>query len=362
MNYREAHRLFRDGRISDLAGSKEGMRFLLLRSLSRKEHLALLFCAAGKKPSSASAGKMLQEAYSLNFPRSLVSRVINEIDADQRRERGANRDRIVNELYRMKSFDWGGLYQNSLERGIVDNYVKKIWSFEEIERRIDTDLHDSLRGYVLCSWYNHWSSVLIEDIFKDHADVLPAVGRIKNVDFFVNGIPFDLKVTYFPEGYVAEARRRRGLRPELTLLKQSAKSSRIPVNTNLSAGKLLEDLWIKHEESATDGALDLVDELKDFRETLVRLSQRQPGNLMRWLYENQGTRRFDSSNRIFLILVDPENYFNSWKLKRAFQLLESSINAYLDALKSRVGRKVSFDWNGATYTAKADTIFVSKRE
>ncbi|MCH2047146.1 MAG: hypothetical protein MK289_01140 [Trichodesmium sp. ALOHA_ZT_67] len=41
-------------------------------------------------------------------------------------------------------------------------------------------------------------SILIEDIFKDHTRVLFTVRKIKQFDFFIDGIPFDFKMTYFP--------------------------------------------------------------------------------------------------------------------------------------------------------------------
>jgi hypothetical protein len=84
-----------------------------------------------------------------------------------------------------------------------------------------------VKGYVLNSWYNHWSSILIEHIFKSHKSVLPTVGQIKNVDFFINKIPFDLKVTYFPAEYLKQKRKERGLPVELTFLKAEAKNLKI---------------------------------------------------------------------------------------------------------------------------------------
>ena len=75
---------------------------------------------------------------------------------------------MISELYKLKIFDWGGLYQNNLERTIVDNYIKKIKNFDVLMDKIDNEIHESLKGYVLCSWFNHWTSILIEDIFKGH--------------------------------------------------------------------------------------------------------------------------------------------------------------------------------------------------
>ena len=78
---------------------------------------------------------------------------------------------LVSQLYRLQAFDWGGLHQNSLEKTIVDNYVKKITSYESLTEKIENELHNSMRGYVLCSWYNHWTSIIIEDVFRDHPNV-----------------------------------------------------------------------------------------------------------------------------------------------------------------------------------------------
>lgn len=150
------------------------------------------------------------------MPLEGIDDTILELYEKERAIRRENESELVNELYKIQLFDWGGLHRNSLERTIVNNYVKKITSYESLNNEIDGNLHDSMRAYVLASWYNHWSSIIIEDIFKEHDKVIPAVGLIKKIDFFVNNKPFDLKVTYLPEGYIKDYRRGHGLPPELT--------------------------------------------------------------------------------------------------------------------------------------------------
>src|SRR5205814_3169288 len=102
---------------------------------------------------------------------------------EERATRSQNEVQLVNELYKLQVFDWGGLHQNSLEKTIVDNYVKKIRGYDVLCDAIDNELQTSLRGYVLCSWYNHWTSIIIEDIFKEHQAVLQAIGLVKKIDF-----------------------------------------------------------------------------------------------------------------------------------------------------------------------------------
>ncbi len=200
---------------------------------------------------------------------------------------------------------------------------------------------------------------MIEDIFRDHAAVLPAVGLIKKIDFFVRDTPFDLKVTYLPEGYIADLRRRADLRPELTLLKGLARQYKVPFTKTLPPNQLLPDLWRKIEDHPSEPCRTLIRNLRDFRNQIVENTLRDPTELIQWLYEQQGVRRFDASNRLFLVLVDQQNYFDSWKLKRARPLLEETIGNYLNAVGQNPGRNIRFRWeDGIIYQVTADLIIV----
>ena len=99
-------------------------------------------------------------------------------------------------------------------------------------------------------------------------------------------------------------------------------------------------------------------ELVNFRNALVTEIETDSDDLIRWLYENQGDRRFDASNRLFLVLVDQRNYFDSWKLKRAKPLMEEKIRGYLDGCGNSPGRRVEFDWEGERYSTVSDVLVV----
>jgi len=287
-----------------------------------------------------------------------INTTIRAIYAEERQQRLQNEPALITELYKMQFFDWGGLHQNSLERTIVDNYVKKIRSFDELQARIDDELFHSMKSYVLCSWYNHWTSIIIEDVFRDHPSVLPAVGLIKKVDFFVRGAPFDLKVTYLPEGYIKHQRKTAGQKEEMSILKRFCLSNHIHFDRTLSAARLLEDIWIKVADHPSPEAKRLIQELKSRRLKILAKARQNPVDLIRWLYENQGVRRFDASNRLFLVLVDCDNFFESWKLKRAKPLLEDKIHSHLSRAR-QAGHDLSFRWEGVTYSVTSDVIFVN---
>ena len=189
--------------------------------------------------------RLFEFIFCQSIPENTINEFINEIYEEERAVRRENEEYLYNQLYRLLVLYWGGFYQNAVEQTIVNNYIKKIQSFDELVEKIENDINPRLKGYILSSWYNHWSSILIEDMFKDHPDILPAVGLVKKVDFFWNDFPFDLKVTYFPDGYMKDKRRELGLRPELTELKQFARNNNILINRELKDKELFTDLMLQ---------------------------------------------------------------------------------------------------------------------
>lgn len=358
LTFAQADTLFRQDRLNDLVADAEGRRFLKLRSLNRTEYLDHLFQAAGIARPNVGSRQLFDAAFNAGINIAVIEACARDIYQEERERRRADETELVNQLYRVQEFNWGGLHQNSLEKTIVDNYVKKITDYDMLCRCVENELLTSLRGYVLCSWYNHWTSIIVEDIFKDHPNVLPAVGLVKKIDFFICDTPFDLKVTYLPEGYLSEKRKAANQRPELTLLKRVARENGLPIPADLSNATLLQELWAKVSDHPSEACKQLVVGLRGFRNALVAEIERDPTDLIRWLYENQGERRFDASNRLFLVLVDQRNYFDSWKLKRAKSLMEEKIRGYLDNCGSNPGRRIEFDWEGERYSTVSDVLVV----
>ncbi|MBU1319698.1 MAG: hypothetical protein KKG33_10225 [candidate division Zixibacteria bacterium] len=360
LDFDTANQMFKDDQIRELSSTSEGMRFLKLRSLSRKDQMQYLIESSNIDVGDTKSKVWLKTLYESDVETSSIDNVIANLYEKEREVRRQHESQLVSELYKVQSFQWGGLHQNSLEKTIVDNYVKRITSFDILNFAIENDLHNSMRAYVLASWYNHWSSIVIEDVFKEHEKVIPAVGLVKKIDFFVNDKPFDLKVTYLPEGYVRDSRKEQGLKPELTLLKSMARRLKIAFDKEVADSVLVPDLWRKLDDSPSDSASELIASLQKNRETLLKECMEKPEHLVRWLYENQGVRRFDASNRLFLVLVDKGDFFESWKLKRARQLIADSVSSYLDKIEQDMGFELEFHWEGKTYTTESAAIFVVK--
>jgi len=107
---------------------------------------------------------------------------------------------ILKELQKVQTFQWG-VVQGQLDNKIQVNYVRRFYRYEELIQHVRDELYDDVQNYVICTWYNHWTTVIIEDIISTHPNVIPTIKNIKGVDLFFGGQPFDLKVTYLPQAY-----------------------------------------------------------------------------------------------------------------------------------------------------------------
>jgi len=358
--FNELNDYYKNNDFERIFNHQYGIYFLKLRSLSRTEILKRLADKANVDINGIQGRQLFSFLFCRNIDEQIIDEFIIEIYEEERAVRRENEDYLYNQLYRLPVLYWGGFYQNAVEQTIVNNYIKKIQGFDELVKKIENDINPRLKGYILSSWYNHWSSILIEDMFKDHHDILPAVGLVKKVDFFWKNFPFDLKVTYFPDGYMKEKRKELGLRPELTELKEFARNNNIPINRDLKDKELFADLLTKISEQNTNASKDFINDFHQTRREIIDETIEHPVNLIRWFYENQGTRRFDAANRFFIVLIDRNNIEESWKLKRNKNLLYDNINNYLN--KNRdidfENLKLSFNWEGREYNTYATCLFI----
>lgn len=362
LNFNDLDQHFRNDRFPNIENDIRGIRFLKLRSMSRKETMEE-FCQIHDIDLSLIQSREYFK-HIFNFDGISDQDIDNFINLKYQQERAVrleNQDYLVDQLNRLQFFDWGGSFGNSLEKNIVNNYVKRIQSYTQINEEIEGSLLSSLRGYTLNSWYNHWTSILIEDLFKDHSTVLPTVGLVKKIDFFINNIPFDLKVTYFPEQLLSEKLKTGGFGNELTKLKQICRSLRIFIPTDLKDKELKEHLLNIVSEDQRPEARAFIAELKEFKRNIISEAEANPSELKKWFYENQGEARFDASNRFFLVLTDEANMANSWKLKRNINFLRENINAHLDNLRLDMSNlETEFYWyeDQRTYNCKSDILFL----
>lgn len=118
---------------------------------------------------------------------------------EERRKLISDKD-LRAELMKVKTFSWG-VVQGQLDQKIQTQYVRKIVRYNDLLSNVRDTLHQDVTNYVICTWFNHWTTVLIEEHISAHARVVPTLKNVKGTDVFFDGQPFDLKVTYLPRNY-----------------------------------------------------------------------------------------------------------------------------------------------------------------
>lgn len=327
--------LFGRQELKEFSVDRSGLLWLKLKSIVRREHIDLFCQSNGIDLTGTGLGAQFKELYAIlanqldkshtalnSFIVAQNAKGLHQLDTDS----------LTRELYKVDTFRWGADNQNDLGKYLVKKYIKDNSSYDFLVGQMESGILGIVHDYLVCSWYNHWSSILIEHLFKSHRAVLPTVGQVKSVDFFIEEIPFDLKVTYLPENFVVSERKSAGLRPEITVLKRAAREAKVSFEN--SDANLYYSLSERLRDKGGEAA-KVVQDIREFRYGLVDRIKKEPLLLARNLYENQGDFRFGAENRVFLILIDRMDFSQSWKLKRNVDLLQPAIHEYLDSFKHK---------------------------
>ncbi len=182
-------------------------------------------------------------------------------------------DDIRAELQRLNRLPpWGRVQGDDWDR--ASEFIYRIHSLDELRR--ETRRVAVQRGfpvqrfaaYVIRRWYNFHTHQVVLEIFCAHPRVRrEANPRHHHIDFYLDGVPFDLKLTAFPRAY----------------------------------SRPLDD------------------------------ARAEPAGLVNWLYREQSREgRYHTANRLFVVfhhVAEPER---TWEVRRMFDLIERAVGAFLE--------------------------------
>ena len=341
-------------------GNSNGLLWLKVRAVCRSKQLKQFVENSGITLSTSKISEQSAELFGIleKMPNAmrLLDEFLNNREYEWYEALGIDEKRLKDDLYKIHQYTWGGDQNNSLDKHLIKRYVKVISSYDELAGR-QAEIADNAWNYVLTSWYNNWTSYLIEALFKRHAKVISAVGEIKSVDFFIKDKPIDLKVTFFPSQYMDEKLKAKLGKKEISWLKQKAKENNITYDSRQTEA---QQIYTISEKLSEIGRGDILAELRTARKDIINEARNDTTELMTWLYANQGEMRFGAENRLFLILVDANDITQSWKMKRAFALIEPKVNKYLEDFTDTSLKNIVFKFKGKTYRSLADVLFVIK--
>jgi hypothetical protein len=209
---------------------------------------------------------------------------------------------IRSELNKLKFLPaWGRPQDDRWDRLSNFVYVEKtlrgvLGRTEVVARAEGLDVK-RFKRYALRRWYNHHTHDQILQMFYAHPTVRPEPdSKHHSIDFYVRGIPFDLKISRFPQAY-----------PES-----------------------LEYAW-QHRQ-----------------------------HLASWQYENQSKQgRYHTGNRLFIILHHRAEPELTWQLRRDFETLARQVEGFLSA-PVLLGLTVTNHHTQETFQPWAAVIFYVK--
>lgn len=359
-NYEKWDHEFRTNNLFAFNNNDKALLYLKVKAICRKTLITQFVKENNLTLKSTKVKEQFPELYALleNKPK-----LIKQLDCFLRnrnnewyKEMGVDEDKVRTALRKINAYEWGGDHNNSLDQYLVRRYVKVISDYDTLQEKAN-EIQANAWNFVQTSWYNNWTSYLIESIFKKHKRVLSAIGEIKSVDFFIDNYPIDLKVTYFPNEFMEKKLKDKIGNKELAWLKKEAKKVKISPDKNLSDA---EQLTFLKEELENHGHSNIIDALTKYKQEVIDEACKHPEELMKWLYENQSARLFGAENRLFLVLVDTKDMKQSWKMKRAFTLIKPTVKRYLDSFNDDSLKEITFKFNQKKYTSLSDIIFITK--
>jgi hypothetical protein len=360
-NYEKWDHEFRTNNLFAFNNNPEALLYLKVRAICRKTLITQFVKENNLTLKSKKVKEQFPELYALLENKS---ELIPKLDCFLRnrnnewyKEMGVDENKVRTALRKINAYEWGGDQNNSLGQYLIRRYVKVISDYDTLQKKAN-EIQANAWNFVQTSWYNNWTSYLIESIFKKHKRVLSAIGEIKSVDFFIDKYPIDLKVTYFPNEFMEKKLKEKIGNKELAWLKKEAKKVKISPDKSLSDA---DQLTFLKEELENHGHSNIIKVLTKHKQKIIDKACKHPKELMKWLYENQSARLFGAENRLFLVLVDTKDMKQSWKMKRAFTLIEPTVKNYLDSFNDDSLKIINFTFKQKNYTSLSDIIFIIKK-
>jgi len=138
----------------------------------------------------------------INIPQNLLDNFIKQkykIQIEERQKIISDND-LRKELLKVEKFKWGAV-QGQLDQKIQTEYVRRFFRYDDLIKGITSKLQNDIVSYVVATWFNHWTTVLIEDYISQHPKIIPTLKNNFGIDIFFDNQPFDLKITYLPKDF-----------------------------------------------------------------------------------------------------------------------------------------------------------------
>ena len=193
---------------------------------------------------------------------------------------------------------WGRAQGDNWDR--LSNFIYQTYTLQGVQSQAQTRARaaglpvEAFEAYAIRRWFNHHTHDQILKLFYAHLEIQPEPNRRhRTIDFYLRGLPFDLKLSLFPRAY-----------PQPLLY-----------------------------------------------------AQQHPHHLAQWQYDYQSRQgRYHTDNRFFIILHNQAQPELSWQLRRDFATLDRLIANFLQA-PTLLGLTITHQHTGEIHRPWAAVIF-----
>lgn len=175
------------------------------------------------------------------------------------------------------------------------NFIYKVDTVDDVIKM--SNIYKIDYKYALHRWYNFKTSTYCEKVFVENGAIKEEDYKNKTKDIYINGIPFDVKLTVYPK-----------------------KLPNHPYDLKTRIGK---------------------------------------NEMIKWMYKNQSQQgRKHMANRLFVV-CDGNSPYENLCLKSDIDKLEKKIKIYMDVVKKDGFNELVIVDNGIEYIVKSDIICIN---
>ncbi len=109
-DFNRLENLYKTGAFHALTATEEGIFYLTLRSLARKENLLYVCRQIGIDTTAVPVRELPRILYTSPLTLDVLQSAIRDLYAAERAERKAGEKSLLAELFKLRVFDWGGIH------------------------------------------------------------------------------------------------------------------------------------------------------------------------------------------------------------------------------------------------------------
>jgi hypothetical protein len=117
------------------------------------------------------------------------------------------RNKILQEVNKVQTYYWTQVQTNFIYNN-AGSFLFHIFDFNELIEKIrktmkEKGFSEDFEQYTINRWYNYLTQLIVQDLFAKHKRVTTEKNkRSLYVDIYIDGNPFDIKMTPLPKNFV----------------------------------------------------------------------------------------------------------------------------------------------------------------